>query len=264
MLIGFKIDGQKCFDFLNENDWIDLKNDLIVFKRVDYSFLLDVVVIDEKTKRRKRLLTKDSFISPFSLLTTTHPREKSETDNRPKNQEDLDIQIVMMISQNFGHQYLHPSEIILRLIPEQSKNETNLKLNHKKAHKLFSINWYNTLPVTFADDWVFLRDFCSSFLTDATQLNQQIDKVREDWCMNDEIDLLPEILDAYAMNFFKTKPHGLIKKYWIPLSTKTAVELIRSSIPERTTFLSSNADHKEFIVPNDVFYDSGRLYKIGS
>lgn len=259
MLVGFKYDPMKQeYKFLKESDWIHLQLDFVVFKRVDYSFLMDVVVIDERTKRRKRLLTKDAFESPFSFLLNNLPVSMTTSNCNEMRNENDEIQLIMYLSKVFSHQYRHPSEIILNLIATETEN--NLIFTKKTVHKLFSLNWYNILPVTFADDWMLLRDFCTTFLTE-----NKSEDVREDWCMNEDIDLLPEMIDRYAMNLFKGKPHGLMKRHWVPLATRAAVEVIRLTIPERSTFLSTNNLQKEteFVVPNDVFYDNGRLYKVG-
>lgn len=247
MLIGFILvcTSKNEFQLLKENDFINLETDLVFFKRVDYSYLLELVIIDEKTKRKRRLLHKDAFKSPFNNLLLS-----------PQSTDD--VQIVMEVHEKFSHQYVHPCETIFGISKEAQTSNT-LCLERNLLFQLFSINWYQELPVTVADDWALMRETCDILIKELSA-DEKNDKVREDWCLQDDVDLLPQMLDEYAIQTFRPKPHGLIKRHWIPMTTKDAVSLIRSTLPFEKT-LNFLEDQNQFIVPVDIFYENGRLYR---
>lgn len=262
--------GEQKFYFLRENDWINLSTDLIFFKRVDYSFLLNVVVVDERSKRRKRFLTPYSFQSPFQKILVNEPPKRSVDSNDqtgndlrleewPSKDELYEIKLVILQSELLSpHQFIHPSEKILGI----SNNEFSTGMDFEKTNNLFSFDWFNKLPISFEDDWALLRDTCDSHLQD---IKDDEEKVITEEATGDVVDqesnLLPDTLDSYAIYSFKSRPHGLLRREWKPLSTKQAIELIKSTIPEKTSLISAG-EQNNYRPPNNYFYEGGRLYKI--
>jgi hypothetical protein len=274
MLIGFltnkKVnDKNSPFQFIRENDWIDLENDVIFFKRIDYSFLLKVVIVDERTKRRKRFLTTHSFQSPLQAILTMKPPELIIEDQSLKSKKQLtleswpstrelhEIKIILLQSEMLSpHQFIHPSEKILNI----SNDEISSWLSMEKTNQLFSFDWFTHLPITFQDDWALLRDTCDSLIQEIKDEVMITEDVTGD-VVDQESNLLPDVLDAYAMYAFKPRPHGLLRREWKPLKTTEAIELIKTTIPEKTSLVSAG-EQIYYKPPNQYFYEGGRLYKI--
>lgn len=274
MLIGFLTnkrvnDKTSPFQFIKENDWIDLETDVIFFKRIDYSFLLKVVVVDERTKRRKRFLTTHSFQSPLQSILSKEPPELSIQDrslkskqhqtleNWPSLKELFEIKVILMQSEMLSpHQFIHPSEKILNI----SNDTITPWLSLEKTNELFSFDWFTHLPITFQDDWALLRDTCDSLIQDIKDEVMITEEVTGD-VVDQESNLLPDVLDGYAMYAFKPRPHGLLRREWKPLKTTEAIELIKTTIPEKTSLVSAG-EQIHYKPPNQYFYEGGRLYKI--
>lgn len=274
MLIGFLTnkrvnDKTSPFQFIKENDWIDLETDVIFFKRIDYSFLLKVVVVDERTKRRKRFLTTHSFQSPLQSILSKEPPELSIQDrslkskqhqtleNWPSLKELFEIKVILMQSEMLSpHQFIHPSEKILNI----SNDTITAWLSLEKTNELFSFDWFTHLPITFQDDWALLRDTCDSLIQDIKDEVMITEEVTGD-VVDQESNLLPDVLDGYAMYAFKPRPHGLLRREWKPLKTTEAIELIKTTIPEKTSLVSAG-EQIHYKPPNQYFYEGGRLYKI--
>jgi hypothetical protein len=130
----------------------------------------------------------------------------------------------------------------------------------EKTNQLFSFDWFTHLPITFQDDWALLRDTCDSLIQEIKDEVMITEDVTGD-VVDQESNLLPDVLDAYAMYAFKPRPHGLLRREWKPLKTTEAIELIKTTIPEKTSLVSAG-EQIYYKPPNQYFYEGGRLYKI--